>query len=247
MQLFRQWRAPLKASVSSLIGLGAALSVGVGVSLFGSPKPVQAAEEIVFTYGPLGTSFRIDELEKFAQTGDVPSKWRFYFNVSGADPEVIQTILSNEFNVSLLFADEVLNTIPGEFALFSIGKIVHTRSRRANIQALRSAFVLSLADDDQISLIEFLKNHPLQQIYVDGVELAKVAKDVSRAVNTIEEVVQRLEAYWAIAKEFLGEFVDCECDPAADDIPDDLLDLQSQQIDLPSYLIARPDRIVVQE
>jgi len=238
MQLFRPWRFP------SLLGFGAALSLGLSTSLLGNIMPVNAADEIVFTYGQLSASFNVDELDEFAQTAEVPSKWSFYFNLSGADPEVIQTILSQEFKVSLQFADQTLNTIPGEFALFSIGQIIHTRSRQANIQALRSAFVLSLVDDGEISMLEFLKNYPLQQIYVDGFELAKFAREVSRAVDTIEEVAQRLEAYWAIAKEFLGELVDCECDPVADDVvPENLPELESRLEPLDAFM-ANPEASV---
>lgn len=196
---------------SRMLELGAALCIGASASMVGAVEPAKAAEEVVFTYGVLNTTFNIDELDEFAETGIVPSKWRFYFNVTDTDPEVLQTIFSQEFKVSLEFADEALNTIPGEFALFSLGQVVHTRSRRANIQALRSAFVLSLVDDGEISLLEFIRNYPLQQMYIDGIELTKFVDEVSRAVETVEAIAQRLEAYWAIAKEFLGEFV-CECE-----------------------------------
>lgn len=226
MQFFRHGRCALSRSAARLLGVGAALSLGFGALTLSSIKPVAAAEDLVFTYGPLQVPFNINELEEFAETGEVPSKWRFYFNVTGIDPRVVQTILSQELKVSLTLADNVLNTIPGEFALFSMGQIIHTRSRRANIQALRSAFVLSVADDDTLSVLEFLKTYPLDQVYIDGVELAKVARDVSQAVEDIEEVAQRLEAYWAIAKEFLAEFV-CECDTTSLDIPDDMPQLEA--------------------
>lgn len=241
MHAFRHWRRASRNCLTRLFGVGAALSLGVAALAVGTAKPAAAAEDLVFTYGTLTQSFNIEELEEFAETGEVPSKWRFYFNITGVEPEVIQTILSQEFKVSLKLADDALNTIPGEFALFSIGQVIHTRSRQANIQALRSAFVLSVADDGTISVLEFLKTYPLQQIYIDGVEVAKVARDVSQAVEEIEEVARRLEAYWAIAKEFLAEFI-CDCETTSLDVPDDMPRLEAW-IESSEAWVARPDDI----
>lgn len=241
MQFLRHWRRLCTVPMARLVGTGAAISLGWGALTANTINPVAAAEDLVFTYGPLSQSFSIDELEAFAETGEVPSKWRFYFNITDLDPEVLQTILSQEFNISLTLADDALNTIPGEFALFSIGQIIHTRSRQANIQALRSAFVLSVADDNTISVLEFLKTYPLQQVYIDGVEVEKVARDVSQAVEDIEEVVQRLEVYWAIAKEFLSEFI-CDCDTTSLDIPDEIPQLDAW-IESSEVWVARPEEM----
>ncbi len=242
MRLFRQWPLPFPITMSRALKLVAATSIGMSASILGGIEPATAAEEVIFTYGALNTTFTIDELDEFAETGVVPRKWRFYFNVSDTDPEVLQTIFSQEFKVSLEFADEALNTIPGEFALFSLGQVVHTRSRLANIQALRSAFVLSLVEDGEISLLEFIRNYPLQQMYIDGIELTKFVNEVSRAVEEVEAIALRLEAYWAITKELLEEFI-CECETGITtpiDTPSDVPTLESW-LEPAESPIARPE------
>lgn len=216
----------LSRAIARGLAMGGAIAIGATVGALGEAKPAASAEQVVFTFGPLAQSFAVDELAAFAETGDVPSQWRFYFNVANADEtdiETVQSILTEELRVSLTFLDEVLNTIPGEFALFELGQIFHTKSRQANIQALRAAVVLSAADDGRISLLEFLENYPVQELYVDGEELSKVARDVGAAVETVENAVQRLEAYWAVVKDFLSSFI-CECETSINGLDGAVLD-----------------------
>lgn len=193
--------------------LGSVFCIGATTVLLGHSAPAMAAEELVFTYGPFRPSFSVAELEEFAETGNVPSSLRFYLRVANVDSEVLRTILTEELTLSLKLVDDVLNTIPGEFALFEIGQIVHTPSRQANIQALRAAMVLSVSEDNKISFLEFLKNYPTQQVYVDGVNLARVASDVG---DVVEDVRDRLRVWVTVIEDFLSVAVcECEADPVA--------------------------------
>jgi hypothetical protein len=106
--------------------------------------------------------------------------------------------------VELKTSDRVTYSLPDEFVLFEIGQEIHTRSRRANIQALRSTLILSVSNDDRISLLEFLENYPTQGVYVDGVKLVRVARNVREFVNDINPFIVAIQ-------EFLAGFV-CECD-----------------------------------
>jgi hypothetical protein len=190
----------------------AGIALGTGLGCLIGATPGQAAEEIVFTFGPIRPAVSITDLENLAATGRVPNNLRFYFNISGVEPSVVQNALTTELPVDLLFADRTLNSLPGEFALFEIGQIVHTRSRQANIQALRAAVVLSVSEDNTLTLLEFLQNYPTQQLYIDGVELAKVARDVSQALEDVRDVAQRLQIWVTVARGFLEDMV-CECEP----------------------------------
>jgi hypothetical protein len=173
--------------------------------------PAAAAEQLVFTFGPLRPAFSIDELEAFAAGGRVPSSMRFYLNVSNTDPDVVRAILSEEFDLSLQFVDQKFNTLLGEFVLFQMGKIIHTPSRQANIQALRSALVLSVSDDNKISLIEFMRNYPTQELHIDGIKLSQVARNLRQVSNDIREVRSRIQLWVAVGKDFLSDLADCNC------------------------------------
>lgn len=187
-----------------------AVLAGVGAIALHA-APAVAAERLVFTYGPLRPSFSISELEAFAAGGRVPSSMRFYLNVANADPDVVRAILSEEFDLSLQFVDQKFNTLLGEFVLFQMGKIIHTPSREANIQALRSALVLSVSDDNKISLIEFMRNYPTRELHIDGIKLSQVARNLRQVSADIREVKSRIQLWVAVGKDFLSEIADCDC------------------------------------
>ncbi|WP_432809074.1 alpha/beta hydrolase [Pantanalinema sp. GBBB05] len=193
--------------IAKAIGISAALVLGAGACL-GTAKPVTAAEQFVLTYGPFARSISISDLQTLADTGVAPSSLQAYLRLAKVSPEAMRTVLTKDLGVSLQFLDKSLNSLPGEFALFHLGKLIHSPERVANIQALRSAFVLSAAPDNRLSLLEFLENYPTSEVYLDGVRLAKVARQVTRVIG---DVRTRLEPIIEGAKEFLGGFI-CDCE-----------------------------------
>lgn len=204
MALAKQVRRSEQRGVfASLVRFGSLL-LGTAAIVLASNQPSHAAERLHLTYGPLGRSLSIQELRDFAETGQASRQLRWYLNVANLETEQFRTILTKEVPLSLLFIDRVTHSLPGEFALFQVGQVVHTRSRQANIQALRSSLILSVSEDNRISLLEFLENYPTPGIYVDGVALARVANRVRGVVNDIEPVVVSIQ-------EFLEGLV-CDCE-----------------------------------
>ncbi len=117
----------------------------------------------------------------------------------------------------MTFLSDVLNSLPGEYALFQAGQIIHPKSKpnRALIPSLRGALILSTSDDNKISLLEFFQNYPTQQIYIDARLLKNTAEDVIGFINNAKET---LEVPLAIAKDLLEDMV-CECEVATSTSP----------------------------
>lgn len=145
------------------------------------------SQELILTYGPLRPSFSVGDLEALAENGEAPGAWSIYLSVANIEPENIQAALTQEITIEAQLLDQVLNSIVGEYALFQLGQILHTRSGRANIQALRASVMQSVLDDNRISLLEFLQNYPLSQVYVDGSHLIQLSRQFNRITNTIIE------------------------------------------------------------
>ncbi|MEO0405919.1 MAG: alpha/beta hydrolase [Cyanobacteria bacterium P01_A01_bin.135] len=183
-------------------------------------RPAPISERIVIDFGPLRPSFAVADLENFVETGELPRAWRFYFRVAGLSPEEFRQALTQEVTVDFLFLDGLLNNILGEYILFQAGSVIHTRSERNNIQALRAALVRSAADDNRISLFEFLRNYPQQSVILEGLNLARFGSNLSRdgAVQTatagLEDML--LELQGSIADQV------CNCeDEAAEPVSGD--------------------------
>lgn len=204
MALAKQVRRSDQRGVFALLASLGSLLLGTAAIVLTSSQPTHAAEQLYFTYGPLGRSLSIEELRDFAETGEPSRQLRWYLNVANLEPEKFRAVLTKEVPLGLEFIDRLTYSLPGEFALFQLGQVVHTQSRQANIQALRSSLILSVSEDNRLTLLEFLENYPTEGIYVDGVALARVANKVRDVVDNIEPVVASIE-------EFLGGLI-CDCE-----------------------------------
>lgn len=182
--------------------------LGTGASVLAPSSSAIAAERIVFTYGPIRQSVTIQELETLAETGQATGGLRFLLGVAGVSPDSAQRVLTHEVGASLLFLDRALNSVPGEYLLFQMGYIFHTPARVDNIQALRSALVLSAVGTNSISLLRFFQNYPTQDLMVDGVQLARTAREISSFVARVGE---KAEVPLAAVQNFLDGIV-CECE-----------------------------------
>ncbi|MGF1498507.1 MAG: C45 family autoproteolytic acyltransferase/hydrolase [Elainellaceae cyanobacterium] len=137
-------------------------------------------KNLVIAFGPLQESVSLAELTTFVETGKLPAGWGFYLSIARVNPEDLRAALAQEVSVDFRFLDETLNSLLGEYALYQVGQIVHTRTRLTNIQALRSTLVLSAVEDNKITFLEFLGNYPTPQLYFDGAKLASLGQQIKR-------------------------------------------------------------------
>lgn len=187
------------------VAVGLAL---LGVGAVGLPAPAAAAESVVVNFGPLSRSFAVAELRTLAETGEASQKLRWYLNAAGVEPATLRSLLTQEAPLPLDLADQILNSLPGEFGLYQLGQIISPSGKGASLQAMRAAVVLSAADDNRISMLEVLENYPTRELHVNGLELLRTARDVqdliSDAGGTVEGIAQGLENLLP------GLFCECE-------------------------------------
>ncbi|MDJ0737058.1 MAG: alpha/beta hydrolase [Nostocaceae cyanobacterium] len=169
----------------------------------------QIAQQVVFSFGLMQESLAISDLTSFAKTGEIPRGWDTYFKLLKLAPEDFRAILITESEVSVKFLDDLLNNLIGEYILFQIGQVIHTPSAKANIQALRSALILSAADDKKISFLEFLQNYPAQRVIVEGLNLVKTASNFEKK-GIVKTYTARLEDILVELQEFEAKQI-CNC------------------------------------
>ncbi|HEY9700248.1 MAG TPA: alpha/beta hydrolase [Trichocoleus sp.] len=185
----------LNHAIVQWLGFGSAAVLGVGALTFLPIAPAVAADQLVVTYGPLGRSIPIQDLRNLAETGKTTRQLRWYLNVANLDAETLQEVLTKEVQINQQLIDRVTYSLPGEFLLHQAGNTIHTRSERANIQALRAALLLSTSGDNKISLLEFLEQYPTPELYVDGVSIVKLVNDVDRIRDRVEPIVTAVESF----------------------------------------------------
>jgi hypothetical protein len=165
------------------------------------PAIARAAEKITFRFPPIEQSLQVNELREFADTGKQSSTIKTVLQQTNLDPNEMQEVLAteldlNEHGVSLRLAERLLNTYVIELVLKDVGRVFHPpRVDTATVQALRGAIVTSLADDNKISLIEFLEQYPTV-LQIEGGEIDNIFNRIFDDIQDLEEPLTDLFESW---------------------------------------------------
>ena len=149
-----------------------------------------ASEKVIFKYSGATQSISLEELQTFAQTGEISSGLDFLLKFGKQNPFMIRWILTQKFPANTKLIYDLLNTAPGEYVLSQTGNIVSAKTEEANITALRGALVASASDDNLISLMELIEEYPTKEVYVDGRILAKAQRDLGNFISEINKIYQ---------------------------------------------------------
>ncbi|CAN1211238.1 hypothetical protein TUMEXPCC7403_13645 [Tumidithrix helvetica PCC 7403] len=144
------------------------------VSILGWGLQAKAAETVVFKYGMFEETLTLDQIQAFANAGELNSPLGEYLKERSLVDLALRKSLMQEISVDLIQLDRALNSPMGEFLLDRVGQAIGPHSGKANRQALRSAIVLSASQDRKLSILKVIRNYPLDRIDIDGESLEKL-------------------------------------------------------------------------
>ncbi|MBD2258179.1 alpha/beta hydrolase [Pseudanabaena sp. FACHB-2040] len=127
-----------------------------------------AAETVLLRYRGFGRAVPVADLATLAETGEAPASVSGLLRTANQDPAGLQDVLTRTLTVDPNLLSQALNSWPGELVLDQVGTAIRPPSDQANRQALRSALVLSAAEDGQITLLEVLERYPTREVVLEG-------------------------------------------------------------------------------
>jgi hypothetical protein len=152
-------------------------------SVFSYIPHAEASQQVVLKYRIFQQNVSVRELRTLADTGKASDTLKFYLDKAGKEPDDLRRALTQEVKVNPTLLYRVLNSPIGEGMLDQASQVIHTPSKRADIQSLRGALVSSALDDGNITLIETLENYPTQEVYLEGDRVAEVMQNINRWIN----------------------------------------------------------------
>ena len=167
------------------------LAAGAGI-LFYSSAAV-AAEKVVLKYSAIRMTLPLSELEVFAETGKMSPGLEMLLGKAKKEPEAVRRYLTRPVKVTQKLLDQTLNSKVGEIILDEVGQVIRTPSGNANREALRSALVLSATNDNEITLLETMKNYPTSEVYVEGDRLVEAYSKLVALSENLGGVSERLQ------------------------------------------------------
>jgi Alpha/beta hydrolase of unknown function (DUF1400). len=135
----------------------------------------------------------VSELEIFAETGKMSPGIRNAAGKSKKRPGSGSQQSDERVKVSQSFLDRTLNSKVGEIILDEVGQVIRTPSGNANREALREALVLSATNDNEITLLEAMKNYPTPEVYVEGDRLVEAYGKLVALSEQLGGVSERLQ------------------------------------------------------
>ena len=147
-----------------------------------------AADQVVLKYRIFEESISVKELTTFAETGELSSSLKINLALARQNPKVVRQYLTEPVKVNFLLLDRLLNSSIGEVVLDEVSQVVHTRSRRANRQALRSAFTLSASSDGNLTLVETIQKYPTAVVQFEGDRLYSAYRQLRQLAGLLEDL-----------------------------------------------------------
>lgn len=165
------------------------LIIAASMCVFSTTTPVFAAEQIVLKYRVFRQSFPVKELSTLADTGQPSLTLRAALVLAKQDPQKVRNYLTAPVPVNPVILDRVLNSPVGNVILDQMSQVIHTPTRKADRQAMRSALVLSAAKDNDIKLIEVIRNYPTTEVEVDGDNLEKAYRQLRSLQGSLQNIL----------------------------------------------------------
>ena len=157
------------------------------------PVTAVAAERITFNLSPFGQfNIQVDDLETFVNTGEVSPELAYYLDrLPPKQVEKLPKLLSTPLEVDPLSISNFSNSTVGEAVIKNLGKGIRADANLNGFFALRGAIIAAAFDKQELTMINLLRQFPLETVYVDpkvieqyirrGSTLLKNSKAIDRA------------------------------------------------------------------
>lgn len=169
------------------------------------PGIAQAADNVTLINGAWARSVSIEDLQAMAQQDQAQGFTRDAVNITHSQFETVRSFLNRPINYNMIEADYLLNSSAGEQLLDQVGEVLAPRTADTDgRQALRSAIVLSLLDDNKTTPLEIIQNYPTDARINLGALFAADAKfipDVLAFLDSNQQLaMQKTSIDWMIAQ-----------------------------------------------
>ncbi len=157
--------------------------------------PVQAAEKLLLTYGPLKLTLPVSSLENFAKDGSIDESLALYLkNLTPAEQTEFRELLTKKIPLDPVMASRFLNTVMGEEILTRMGKGITIEGGSNGKYALRGAIVEAAFQPQGFTLLGFLQKFPTNMQF-QGEYLLGFYKQASIVVDGTELLVKKMREW----------------------------------------------------
>ncbi|MBW4548083.1 MAG: alpha/beta hydrolase [Symplocastrum torsivum CPER-KK1] len=177
------------------IGLGFALvNLGLLISPSIISNPVQAAEQIYVSFGPIEVSLPIAALEVYAKEGRIePALAAYTGYLTPEQLEQLKQVLVARVDITPVAIAQFLYSPPGEIILRRVGQIIETKARQPGFYAIRAALIKAAADPEGLTLLNVLREFPTYGIRINSSRGFEVIDELSNLIQQTGGAIAAVE------------------------------------------------------
>ena len=158
------------------------------------PSKAASAEEILLDYGPLQFSLSVEYLEIYAREGKIKGNLRDYARfLTPGQLEDLKIALVTSAEVTPLAVAQFLYSTQGEKILEQVGQVVQTKARQPGFYAIRSALILSAADEEGLTPLNILKKFPTYGIRINSDRGFQILENLSNIIHKTARAIAKVE------------------------------------------------------
>lgn len=147
-------------------GWGRSLIAALSSTLLALPG--LTAERIEFFYGPFEITVRIDDLQHFADTGEVRGSLRpIARQIPPSQLDGLRGWLTRPFALDVVTVAELTYSPVGMRLLGQLGYLVQTDDQRSGFLALRASLILAAAQEPGLTTMHVLQQFPLETMQIN--------------------------------------------------------------------------------
>ncbi|WP_287129058.1 alpha/beta hydrolase [Candidatus Cyanaurora vandensis] len=151
--------------------------------------PLQAAENLVISYGSLQRSVPVRAVRTYVEAGKITPELQAYANLlSSQELTDLRAALQGGVQLGTVATDSFLRTELGQALLQQVGQIIRISADLSGEQAVSAALVLAANRPDGITLLNFLETFPTTNVYVDALKLQSTTDQIQQLVNEARKV-----------------------------------------------------------
>ena len=152
------------------------------------------AERVDFNFSILGFDLKVEDLETFAETGEVSDSLNYYFRyLPDKQTKQLRKFLNQSYDVDPVLVYRYSRTTVGVKMLQRIGEIIQLPGYLNGFYGLRAGVVQTAQSPDGINLVDFLQRFPAD-IKLNVGELLRLMKRVNSAEKETEEFIASLSS-----------------------------------------------------
>ncbi|MEM0979190.1 MAG: alpha/beta fold hydrolase [Cyanobacteria bacterium P01_H01_bin.58] len=195
--------------VTQIRYLGLGLLSGSAVALM-SPMPASAVETVTINLGPVQPTLRIDDLELFSETGEIPPRLERYRHL--LTPQV-QTSLANHLNLDPAIRDRIIADLTdykdAQPILDSLVEVAPSLS----LEAIQLALQTAAEDESGVTITSLLRALPGDNLELEGGALFNLLSNWG--LTTLEQTaLSNVLDYELIASSRAKNFLAQKFDPS---------------------------------